>query len=532
MHKVLVSDTIAQSGIDILQEEVEVTYNTDLSREQFLDIIDEYDGLIVRSMTKLDKEALSRAENLKVIGRAGTGYDNIDVDEAAKKGIYVFNTPTGNTISAVEHTMGLMLAISRNIPQANDALRDGIWDRQKYMGTELNGKTLGIIGLGKIGSRVAKRGQAFNMDVIACDPYLAPEKAKQINVPLLPLEKVLKKADYVSVHTPLNEETHHIIGKKEFKLMKESAYLINAARGGNLDTKAAAIALENEEIAGIAVDVHEKEPFEPHENPLVKFTNKVVMTCHLGGTTTEAMDNVSITAARQVLDVLLKDKLPESPLNIPSIDSKEFNKYKPYQKLASKLGKFMAYWRGNERIENIEIEYGGEIKDTQLEPFTRTVVKAMLDPILDSRVNLVNAPLIAEERGISLKESTIKSPEGLKNIIRVNIKTNQGTYSTAGTSLPVGLRVIEINNYRLDLKLEGKFLVISYRDKPGVIGKIGTTMGENNINIASMQVGREAPGGKAIMLLQTDTKPSPEAMENLENMTEELEVDDMSYLEI
>ncbi|MFW6309453.1 MAG: phosphoglycerate dehydrogenase [bacterium] len=532
MYKILVSDTIAQSGIDILEEKAEVTYNTELSREEFLEIIGDYDGIIVRSMTQLDKEALAKAKKLKVIGRAGTGYDNIDVDEAAKKGIYVFNTPTGNTISAVEHTMGLMLALSRNIPQANDALRKGIWDRKKYMGTELNNKTLGIIGLGKIGSRVAQRGQAFNMNVIANDPYLAPEKAQRINVPLLPFEEVIKKSDYLSIHTPLTEETHHILSSEEFKMMKNSARIINAARGGVLDTESAAQALKDEEINGIAVDVHEQEPIKPEENPLVNFTDKVVMTCHLGGTTTEAMDNVSITAAKQVLDVLIDEKLPESPLNIPAIDSQELNKYQPYIDLTNKLGNFMAYWKGTERIKDIEIEYAGEITDTKPEPFTRTLIKSILDPILDSRVNLVNAPLVAEERGINLKESNIKPPEGLNNMIRVNVKTSEGSYSIAGTSLPVGLRVIEINKYRIDLNLAGKFLVISYKDKPGVIGKIGTTLGENNINIASMQVGREAQGGNAIMLLQTDTKPPQEAMDNLKNLSEEIEINDLAYLEI
>ena len=532
MYKVLVSDTVAQSGIDVLEEKVNVTYNTELTREEFLEIIGDYDGIIVRSMTLLDEEALDKAKKLKVIGRAGTGYDNIDVDAAAKRGIYVFNTPTGNTISAVEHTMGLMLGLARNIPQANDALREGIWDRQKYMGIELNNKTLGIIGLGKIGSRVAQRGQAFNMDVIANDPYLAPEKAERINVPLLSFEEVLKTSDYVSIHTPLNEETHYIISKEEFKMMKDTACLINAARGGNLDTEAAAWALDNEEIAGVAVDVHEEEPFDPDEHPLVKFTDKVVMTCHLGGTTTEAMDNVSITASKQVLDVLLNNKLPESPLNIPAIDSQELNKFQPYLDLTNKLGNFMAYWKGQERIENIEIEYGGDITETKLDPFTRTVIKAILDPVLDSRVNLVNAPIIADERGVSIKESQIKPPEGLKNIIRVNIKTENGNYSAAGTSLPVGLRVIEINNYRIDLDLEGKFLVLTYEDKPGIIGKIGTTLGKDNVNIASMQVGRDEESGRAIMLLQTDTKPENETMQSLENLSDELGIKDLAYLEI
>jgi len=532
MHKVLVSDRIAESGIEALKEKVDVTYNTELTKKDFLDIIDEYDGLIVRSMTVVDKEVLDKATNLKVIGRAGTGYDNIDVEEATKRGIIVFNTPTGNTISAAEHTIGLMLSLSRNIPQANNALHKGIWDRKKYMGVELYKKKLGIIGLGKIGSEVALRAQSFGMEVIANDPYLSPDKAEKMNVPLVAFEELIKTVDYITIHTPLNEETYHILSDEDFRQMKNTVKIINCARGGNLDTKAAAKALDNKEISGIAVDVHEKEPFLPEENPLVNYIDKVIMTCHLGGTTQEAMDNVSITASEQVLEVLLNNNLPESPLNIATINPQQLNKYKPYLELTNKLGNFMAYWKGNERIKAIEVEYGGKVSETDFDPFTRTLIKAILDPILDSRVNLVNASLIAEERGIAIKESYIKSPEGLKNIIRVNIKTDRGSYSTAGTYLPIGLRVIEINNYRIDLDLSGKYLLISHQDKPGVIGKIGTTLGENNINIGSMQVGRESEGGKAIMLVQTDTKPDKQVMDKLRDTAAELGIKEVSYLEL
>src|SRR6056297_1569989 len=291
MHKVLVSENIADSGINILTKETEVDFKPNLSREDLLDTIGDYDAIIVRSMTDLNKEALEKAENLKVIGRAGTGYDNIDLDEATKNGIFVFNTPTGNTISAVEHTMGMMLSLSRNIPQANQALHNDIWDRKKYMGVEVKGKTLAIIGLGRIGSRVAKRAQSFGMKVIANDPYLSPQKAEKINVPLLPFKEVLEKADYVSLHTPLTDETYHILSHKEFAIMKSSARVINCARGQNIDTKALAEVLENNKVAGAAIDVHEKEPVTAENNPLPKYKDNVIMTCHLGGTTTEAMDN-------------------------------------------------------------------------------------------------------------------------------------------------------------------------------------------------------------------------------------------------
>ncbi len=514
MHKILVSDTIAQSGIDILEEEAEVYYNTKLSRKEFLDIIEDYDAIIVRSMTTLDKEALDRASNLKVIGRAGTGYDNIDIEEATKKGIVVFNTPFGNTISAVEHTIGMLIALSRNIPQANEALHKGIWDRKKYMGTEIKNKTLGIVGLGKIGSRVAKRAQSFGMNVIANDPYLSPEIARRLDVPLLTFKEVLEQSDYISLHTPLTDETYHILSHKEFAMMKNNIKIINCARGENINTKALARAIENGKVTGAAIDVHEKEPFKPEENPLTKFKSKVIMTCHLGGTTNEAMDNVSITAAREILRVL-KNKLPDSPLNIPEMETDNFNEIKPYLDLTEKMGHFLAYWKGHERINGIEIEYGGDIKEFKLLPFTVNTIKSILEPVLDTKINLVNARLIAKNRAIKIKESHIEETEGLKNIIRINITTEKDNYSVAGTSLPIGLRIIEINKCRIDLELTGNYLITTYKDKPGVIGKVGSILGDYNVNIARMQVGRKIEGGEAIMLVQTDTRPPEKAIEKI-----------------
>ena len=534
MYKVLVSDNIAQKGIDVLEEAgMEVDFKPELGREDFLKIISNYDGIIVRSMTLLDKEALNKAKKLKVIGRAGTGYDNIDLDEATKNGIFVFNTPTGNTISAVEHTLGMMLSLSRNIAQANQALHNNIWDRKKYMGVEVNGKTLGIIGLGRIGSRVAKRAQSFGMKVIANDPYLSPKKAEKINVSLLPFKEVLEKSDYITLHTPLTDETYHILSHKEFAIMKNDARVINCARGQNIDTNALAKALEKNKIAGAAIDVHEEEPVKISNNPLLKFEDNVIMTCHLGGTTTEAMDNVSITAAEEVVSVL-KNNLPESPLNIPAMDPQEFNQAKPYINLITKLGNFMAKWKGHERIEAVEVEYGGEINQYNHKPMTLSLVKSILEPILDDRINLVNAMHVAQERGIALKESQIQNEGELNNIIKINLKTDIDNYSLAGTYLPIGFRLIEINGLRIDLELSGEFIIVSYQDKPGVIGKIGSTLGEANINIANMQVGRKEIGGNAIMMMQIDSKPTKEILDEIRTQLDELDtkVKDLSYLEI
>lgn len=528
MSKVLVSDYISDDGIKLLEKHLCVYYNHKLSREEFLDIIGEYEGIIVRSFTQLDKEALNRAKKLKVIGRAGTGFDNIDLEEASKKGIIVFNTPTGNTISAAEHTMAMILALARNIAQANSALLKGIWDRKKYNGVELKNKTLGIIGLGRIGSKVAKYSQAFGMKVIANDPYLPIEKADHLNVPLIGFEELLKRADIITLHTPLTDETYHILGKEEFKMMKDGVRIINVARGKNVDTIALAEAIEKGKVAGAALDVHEEEPL-PINHPLLKFENKIVATCHLGGTTTEAMDNVSISAAEQIISVLKEGKLPESPLNIFSFEPQFITKSKPYLALINKLGNFLAKWQGQERIKGIEIEYGGEILNLNLKPLTTSVIKDILDPILDNRVNLVNAYIVAKERNINIKESRIEKPEGLNNFIRLTLKTIKGVYTIAGTVLPMGSRVIEINGYRIDLNLEGKFLIAIYKDKPGVIGKLGTILGNEGVNIANMQVGRKTESGEAIMIVQTDSRPDKKTMESLKKDRGFIEID---YIEI
>ncbi|NLM97028.1 MAG: phosphoglycerate dehydrogenase [Halanaerobiaceae bacterium] len=528
MCKVLVSDYVSDAGIKLLEEHVEVYYNHKLSREEFLDIIGEYDGMIVRIFTQLDKEALDRAVKLKVIGRAGTGFDNIDLEEASKKGIIVFNTPTGNTISAAEHTMAMMLSLARNVPQANSAMHKGIWDRKRFNGVELKDKTLGIIGLGRIGSKVAKYAQAFGMKVVANDPYLPVEKAEILNVPLISFDELLERSDFITLHTPLTEETYHILDKEAFEKMKDGVRIINVARGKNLDSIALAEAIDMGKVAGAALDVHEEEPL-PVDHPLLKFEDKVIVTCHLGGTTTEAMDNVSISAAEQVIAVLKEGKLPESPLNIFSFEPEYVTKAKPYLALIKKLSNFLAKWQGQERIKRIEIEYGGEILDLNLKPLTTSVIKDILDPILDDRVNLVNAYIVAKERGIKIKESRIEKPDGLSNFIRITLQTEKGVYTIAGTVLPIGTRVIEINNYRIDLNLEGKFLVAIYKDKPGVIGKLGTILGNEGVNIANMQVGRKAESGEAIMIVQTDSSPDSKTMDLLQIEKDFIEI---SYLEI
>lgn len=527
--KVLISDSISEKGVNLLKEEVEVDIKTNLTHDELMEEIGQYDGIIVRSGTKLDSEILERADNLKVIGRAGTGYDNIDVSAATKKGIIVFNTPNSNTISAVEHTMGMLLALSRNIPQANELTIRGIWDRKKFLGVELYGKVLGIIGLGKIGSLVAERAQAFGMKVIAHDEYVSTKHAEKMNVELVTLDELLKKSDFITLHTPLTKETFHLLSTEEFAKMKDGVRIINCARGQNIDTEALARAIESGKVAGAAIDAHEKEPFDPAENPLTQYKDRVIMTCHLGASTAEAMDRVAINAAEQVLEVL-KGNLPLSPLNISSFNPQEFPA-KPVLELADRLGNFLSGWAGPKKIEKIEVEFGDEAESSQNELILIHIIKAILDSVLDSRVNLVNALLVAEERGINIKKSYIEEPGGYNNFIRVNIKSGDRCYSIAGDIEVGGPHIVEIDGYRVELDLSGKFLLIFYRDKPGVIGKVGTILGESNINIGSMHVGRNKQGEQAIMLIKIDSVVEADVVDKLQQI-DGIGIEEIKYIEI
>ncbi|MFW6381419.1 MAG: phosphoglycerate dehydrogenase, partial [Bacillota bacterium] len=471
--KVLISDKISDKGIDLLREEVEVDIRTDLSHEQLTEEIGQYDGIIVRSGTTLDSEILNKADKLKAIGRAGTGYDNIDISAATKNGIIVFNTPNSNTISAVEHTMGMMLALARNIPQAHELTIQGIWKRKEFLGTELYGKKLGIIGLGKIGSLVAERAQAFGMKVMAYDEYVSARHAEKINVRLVELEELLKKADFISLHTPLTDETFQLLGEEEFALMKDGVRIINCARGQNIDNQALAGALDSGKVAGAALDSHVEEPFDPEEYPLTDYPEKVVMTCHLGASTSEAMDRVATNAAEQLLEVL-HGNLPLSPLNIGDIDLDE--SAKPVLDLSERLGKFLSGLSGRQRIERIEVEFEEELDSNQNELVLMHIIKEILDPILKGRVNMVNALMVAEERGIDIKKSYIEEPDRYNNFVRVNVKSEGRTYSVAGDIEVGGPQLVEVDGYKVELNLAGKFLLLQYQDKPGVIGRVGTIL--------------------------------------------------------
>ncbi len=511
--KILVSDPLAEEGIKILEKEkgFEVDVKPKLPPEELKKIIKNYNALIIRSGTKVTSDIISNASKLKVIGRAGVGLDNVDVNAASKKGIIVMNAPAGNTISTAEHTMSMILALSRNIPQAYTSMREGKWDRKKFMGTEIYNKTLGVIGLGRIGVEVTKRALSFKMKVLGYDPYLSEEKTKKMDVELVDLKTLLKKSDYITVHTPLTDETKHLLGKDEFKIMKKGARIINCARGGIVDEKALNEAFASGKIAGAALDVYEKEP--PVNNPLLKRPN-VVTTPHIGASTEEAQVNVAIDVAEAVRDAIL-DKGIRNAVNVPSVDSETLKNLQPYLNLAEKIGSLQAQLAEG-RVHKVKVKYIGDITGYDITPITMALVKGLLFPVLQETINYMNALLIAKMRGIVVSESKTTEIIDFANAIAVTVETNKGKNLVMGSLFTrTDPRIIRINNFYVDLVPKGHLVYISNRDLPGVVGEIGTILGKNGINIAGMTFGRIKPGGDAITVLNIDSEPSSETVKKL-----------------
>lgn len=511
--RILVSDPLANEGLKILREEKDLRVDVKLkqSEEALKEIIKDYDALLVRSETKVTRSIIEEAEKLKVIGRAGVGLDNIDVESATKKGIIVMNAPEGNTISTAEHTMSLILALSRNIPQANSSLKQGQWNRQKFMGVELYGKILGIVGLGRIGTEVAKRAISFGMKVIAHDPYLAEDKAKQLGIELVEYENLLRQSDYISFHVPLTEETKNMLSEKELHIIKKGTRIINCARGGVIDERALAKAIQEGLVEGAAVDVFEKEP--PQDNPLLKLDN-VIATPHLGASTEEAQVNVSIDIARQVRDALLGRGI-RNAINFPCVEAGLLNLLRPYINLAEKLGGLQSQISLG-HIKEVRIKYSGEILSTDTQPLTVALIKGMLTPILQETVNFVNAPFIAKERGIKISETKTTEAQDFANLICVEVVTDKAQNLVMGTLFTNNdPRIVKINDFYVELIPQGFMLLLYNWDKPGVVGNIGTILGKNQINIAGMTFGREKPGGRAITVLNVDSPVSENVIKQL-----------------
>lgn len=511
--RILVSDKLAPEGLKILTDEksFSVDVKTGLAPKELKEIIKDYDCLVVRSATKVTSEIIEAADKLKMIGRAGVGLDNVDLQAANKKGIIVMNTPAGNTISTAEHTMSLILSLSRNIPAADASMRKGEWERNKFMGVELYGKTLGLVGMGKIGSEVARRALAFGMTVIAYDPFLSKEVASQLGVALVELKNLLTRSDYISVHVPLTEETKNIISDKELALMKKGVRLINCARGGIIDEKALISAAKEGKLAGFALDVYEKEP--PENKEFISLAN-CVLSPHLGASTTEAQINVSIQIAEQLRDALLGRGI-RNAANYPCLEPEACKVMSPYISLAEKLGLFGSQIVEG-RIEEVTITYTGDLIKYDLKTLTLAVAKGMLSLVLQDNVNFVNALTLAQERRIKINEIKSNLVGEFANLIDVVIKTDKASLRVAGTLSSNGQpRIVLINNFYVEAAPLGFMLVIDDIDRPGIVGTVGTILGENKINIAAMTFGRESSGGKAITVLNVDSTVSQKVIDEI-----------------
>lgn len=501
MARVLVSDPIAKEGIELLQEHFDVDVKTGMDKSELISIIGNYDALAVRSETKVTADVLEAATKLKIIGRAGVGVDNIDVPLATQKGILVVNSPAGNTIAAAELTMAMMLSLSRNIPQGHNSLRAGEWKRSKFVGNELYGKTLGIFGLGKIGATVARRAKAFKMDILGCDPFISAEYAAKLGIQLVTLEELLAKSDYITLHVPATKETRGSIGEKQIAMMKPTARLINVARGGIVDEAALCRAVEEGRIAGIAFDVFEQEP-PSADNPLLKLDNAIT-TPHLGASTKEAQVNVAVDIAEQIVEVL-SGKPSRSAVNMPAMSADILAAIKPYITLGERMGA-MAVQLADGAVESIEISYCGDLANLETGPIGRSVLRGLLQPVLIESVNLVNAPIIAESRGIRITESRSAAPEDYTTLLVVKVKTDKGQKVIEGTLFGKrDIRIVGIDDYAFDMSPEGYMVVTTHMDKPGIIGRVGTLLGEQRINIAGMNVGRQGAGEQAMMVLFVD----------------------------
>jgi len=511
MPKVLISDKLSPAAVDIFKGRgIEVDFKPGLEKVELLDIIGNYDGLAIRSATKVTPDVIEKAGNLKVVGRAGIGVDNVDIPAASARGIVVMNTPFGNSVTTAEHAISLMLSLARDIPAANASTQAGKWEKSRFMGVEVTGKTLGLIGCGNIGSIVANRAQGLKMRVIAFDPFLSEERAAELGVEKVELEELLPRADFITLHTPLTDKTRNIISADAINKMKKGARLVNSARGGLVDEAATRAALDSGHLAGAAFDVFTEEPAK--ENILFGADN-FIATPHLGAATTEAQEKVALQVAEQMADYLLTGAVTNA-VNMPSISAEEAPKLKPFVELASKLGLFVGQLVGS-AIDEITIEYEGEVAEMNTRALTSAVIAGALKPTL-AEVNMVSAPVIAKQRGIKISETKREQQGVYETYMRVILKTGRSTRSVAGTIYSDGqMRLIQVKGINMDAQLSSHMIYTVNDDKPGFIGKLGTLLGEEGVNIASFHLGRDQEGGEALALLEVDGKVDAGVIEKL-----------------
>jgi len=503
-YRVLVCDKLAPQGLDVLKaaEGVEFDESASLQPQALAQKIQPYHALIVRSGTKATAEVIAAAPNLKVIGRAGIGVDNIDVAAATKHGIVVMNTPGGNNVTTAEHAISMMLSLARSIPQATASMRAGRWEKNKFMGVELCNKTLGIVGVGNIGSLVAKRARGLEMRVVAYDPFISNEAAARMGVELVSLDELYARADFISVHTPLTPETRGLVGDQAFAKMRRGVRIINCARGGIVDEVALERAIRSGVVAGAALDVLAEEP-PPKDHPLLQL-EQVICTPHLGAATDEAQVNVSIAVAEQIVEYLTRGVI-KNAVNVPSISAELLDVLTPYLILGEKLGSLQAQMCTDASVE-LAVEYAGDVTSYDIKPITLAVLRGLLNRVVEAGVvNYVNAPAIARERGINVKESRTSQPKGYQNLVSVVVRTAKGTNEVAGAIFGRHVaRLVKIGDFYLDAVPEGHIVMLNNQDVPGVVGSVGTLLAREQINIARLELGRERVGGMAISLIHVD----------------------------
>jgi len=514
--RILVTDGLSPRGVEVLRqtEKFEVDVRDRLGTDELLACIDNYDGLIVRSATKVTAPVLQATRRLKVVGRAGVGVDNVDVEAATARGVLVMNAPSGNTLTTAEHTFSLLLALTKNVPQATASMKGGRWEKKAFVSVEVAGKTLGVIGLGRIGGEVARRGKGFAMRVIAYDPFISEEAAAALGVELVELPDLFRRADFITIHTPLTPETHHLIDGKAIAQMRTGVRIVNCARGGIIDETALYEALKSRKVAGAALDVFEQEPIT--NSPLFELPN-FICTPHLGASSEEAQENVAVEIAQQIVDYLQKGII-RNAVNAPSMDPELYKVLQPYLTLSEKLGR-LASQLAEGRMHEVRIDYRGEIAGYDPAPLTAAVVKGALDPFMEDAVNYVNALALAKGRSIRVIESKVLEEADYTSLITVAVRSDRGTSEVAGTLFSRREpRVVRIDEFRLEAIPEGYLLIFSNLDVPGVIGTIGTFLGKHQVNIAGMSLGRERPGGRAVSVVNVDTPIPAHVLEEIRRL--------------
>jgi len=513
MFKILITDKLSDLGMEVFRKEQEIQTDEQFNKTpaELKAILPEYDAWVIRSGTTATAELIEAATKMKVIGRAGVGVDNVDLPAATKKGIIVMNTPDGNTISTSEHTIAMLMAMARQIPQAQQSLKEKKWERSKFIGCELNEKILGVVGLGRIGSNVARKAIGLGMRVLAFDPYIDPAKAKGHEFEIVTLDEIIKRSDFITVHTPLTNETKGLIGKKQIEAMKNGVRLVNCARGGIIDETALYDGLKSGKVAGAALDVFEKEP--PFDNPLLTL-DSVVCVPHLGAATQEAQVNVAVVVAEQIVEALKGGRV-RNAVNMPSMDPKILEELRPYLALVEKIGSFHSQL-AESYIKHIHVEYNGEITKYDSKPLTLSLVKGILHKGMSESVNYVNALFMAKEKGYEISETVNNVSRDYSSLIKVTVKNEKNTHTIAGTVFGKHeYRIVSLDGNTTDFSPVGNMIWMAHQDKPGIVGKLGTILGSNQVNIAGLYVGRQEIGGNAIAMVNVDSEVPEKVMQEL-----------------